>query len=67
MTFAGGPLPKQMSRRAGCGKKATVDRRPWRNLLAAQRVIGTSGRIVRMQDSETGEVLTNGPPACTKT
>ena len=38
-------------------KEARVDRRPWRYLLAAQWVIGTSGWIVRVQDSETGEVL----------
>jgi hypothetical protein len=43
-------------------KEARVDSGPWRYLLAAQQIHGSADWIVRVQDTETGEVLDRRSP-----
>jgi hypothetical protein len=44
-------------RRGQWQKEARVNREPWQYLLAAQQIVGSSNWIVRVQDTQTGEVL----------
>ena len=49
-------------RRGQWQKEARVDSRSWRYLLAAQQIVGSADWIVRVQDTETGEVLDQRSP-----
>jgi hypothetical protein len=42
--------------------EARVDKGPWRYLLASQKMVGTTSWIVRVKDTETGEVLSEPSP-----